>query len=101
VSEKGAAGLMQITPLTGQELGLANPLHPEQNLRAGVRYLAELKRSFADDEVLALAAYNAGPRRVQQAGGAVPEIGQTRDFVDQVLALKTEFRLRFSAISRR
>lgn len=101
VSEKGAAGLMQITPLTGLELGLLNPLHPEQNLRAGVRYLAGLKRSFADDEVLALAAYNAGPRRVQQAGGAVPEIGQTRDFVDQVLALKTEFRLRFSAISRR
>lgn len=101
LSERGAAGLMQITPLTSQELGLTNPLHPEQNLRAGVRYLAELKRSFADNEILALAAYNAGPRRVQEAGGVVPDIGQTRDFVEQIQALKPEFRQRFRTITRR
>lgn len=101
MSERGAAGLMQITPLTRQELGLADPLHPESNLRAGIRYLADLKRSFADDEVLALAAYNAGRRRVQEAGNVVPEIGQTKDFVDQVQALKPGFRQRFSTLSRR
>ena len=100
VSERGAAGLMQITPLTRQELGLGNPLHPEANLRAGIRYLADLRETF-NDETLVLAAYNAGPRRVQEAGGVVPDISQTRDFVLQVQALKDSFRLRFRAYSRR
>ena len=100
ISEKGAAGLMQITPLTSLELGLDNPLHPEANLRAGIRYLADLRETFSD-ETLVLAAYNAGPRRVQEAGGVVPEIGQTKDFVIQVQALKGEFRQRFRAITRR
>ncbi len=100
VSERGAAGLMQITPQTSQELGLDNPLHPESNLRAGIRYLAGLHQTFTS-ETLALAAYNAGPRRVQEAGGAVPDIGQTRDFVAQVQNLKSEFRQRFRTVARR
>lgn len=100
VSERGAAGLMQITPQTRQELGLDNPLHPEANLRAGIRYLAALHEIF-NDESLALAAYNAGPRRVQEAGGAVPDIGQTRDFVAQVQSQKGEFRQRFRTVTRR
>jgi soluble lytic murein transglycosylase-like protein len=100
VSERGAAGLMQITPLTSQELGLDNPLHPEANLRAGIRYLAYLRQTFAD-EALALAAYNAGPRRVQEAGGAVPDIGQTKDFVSQVQNLKSEFHQRFRTVAQR
>lgn len=91
-SQRGAKGLMQIAPATAEELGLNNPADPEANLRAGIRYLSSLKKTFQDDMVLALAAYNAGPGKVQRAGGAVPDIEETRDFVSQVLAQADIYR---------
>ena len=68
-SPRGAIGLMQIMPETAQwiafQLGDDNfsleKLHePETNIRYGVWYLAELQREFAGNNILALAAYNAG-----------------------------------------
>lgn len=68
-SPRGAIGLMQIMPETAQWIALQlgddnfslEKLHePETNIRYGVWYLAELQREFAGNNILALAAYNAG-----------------------------------------
>jgi len=85
VSPKGAEGLMQIMPGTGRDLGLLNPFDGSQNLEAGIRYFKSLLDAFGDIR-LALAAYNAGPARVTKTGG-VPDIPETRAYVDRVLAL--------------
>ncbi len=98
VSHKGAQGLMQIVPVTATHLGLKNPMDPEANLRAGIRYLAQLKKAFKGDLVMVLAAYNAGPTKVA-ALGAVPDHQETRAFVVKVLALADSFRNRFQSIA--
>ncbi len=76
VSEKGAAGLMQIMPATQQEvakaLDIENVIEPQNNIRAGIFYLSRLYRMFDEAEEndrlrLTLAAYNAGPGRVFDA----------------------------------
>jgi len=84
VSPKGAEGLMQIMPGTGRDLGLVDPFDGAQNLEAGIRYFKVLLDDFGDLR-LALAAYNAGPARVAKAGG-VPDIPETKAYVDKVLA---------------
>jgi soluble lytic murein transglycosylase-like protein len=84
VSPKGAAGLMQIMPGTGKDLGLANAFDGANNLEAGIRYMRALLDAYGDVR-LALAAYNAGPGRVQK-GGVVPDIPETRDYVAKVMA---------------
>jgi soluble lytic murein transglycosylase-like protein len=60
VSPKGAAGLMQLMPATAVRLGVRNPFRIEENIRAGVRYLAWLMRLFEGDLRLVTAAYYAG-----------------------------------------
>jgi soluble lytic murein transglycosylase-like protein len=83
VSVKGAQGLMQLMPATGEALGLIDPFDPEANIRAGTRYLkAQLSRFSTLEE--ALAAYNAGPGKVIEHGG-VPPFAETQDFVRRVL----------------
>lgn len=89
VSAKGAVGLMQLLPTTAAALGVSDPLDPGQNVSAGARYLGSLMRRFGDPK-LALAAYNAGPSRVE-ACGALPPFRETRRYVQRVLELKGEF----------
>ena len=84
VSPKGAAGLMQIMPGTGRDLGLADAFDGANNLEAGIRYMRSLLDAYGDVR-LALAAYNAGPGRVRK-GGNVPDIPETRGYVDKVMA---------------
>src|ERR1044071_1860745 len=60
VSNKGARGLMQLMPETAKRYGIRNIFDPEENIRGGVRELAELLQMFHDDLPRALAAYNAG-----------------------------------------
>jgi soluble lytic murein transglycosylase-like protein len=67
-SEAGAQGLLQVMPLTAAELQL-DPNRPSSNVLAGARYLKEMITRFGSTD-LALAAYNAGPGAVEQAGDA-------------------------------
>ena len=84
VSPKGAQGLMQLMPQTAAGLGVENTLDPAANVEGGVRYLRQLLDQYDGDAVKALAAYNAGPQRVQQYGG-VPPYPETRAYVTRVI----------------
>ena len=85
VSSKGALGLMQLMPATARQLGVSNPFDPKQNVEAGAGLLRQLIDRYGGDLSLALSAYNAGPSRVDRAGG-VPNITETTNYVRSVLA---------------
>jgi soluble lytic murein transglycosylase-like protein len=86
VSRKGALGLMQIMPATARDLSLDQPFDAAENIRAGTEYLRRMLDLFDGDEVLALAAYNAGPTTVSTYGG-VPPYRETVSYVRRVLRL--------------
>ena len=68
VSNKGAAGLMQLMPATAVNFGVTNRFEIEQNIRGGVAYLASLLRLFNGDLRLVTAAYVAGEGRILPVG---------------------------------
>ena len=80
VSASGAVGLTQLMPSTAAGLNV-DPWDPQENLLGGARFLGAQIERFGSVE-LALAAYNAGPGRVDEAGGVPPE---TQDYVSRVL----------------
>ncbi|MFT5222912.1 MAG: hypothetical protein ACI867_001222 [Glaciecola sp.] len=83
VSHAGAIGLSQLMPGTAAGLGV-DPWNPYENLDGGARYLrAQIERFGQAD--LGLAAYNAGPGRVQRAGNTIPNIVETQIYVLRVL----------------
>ena len=84
VSSKGAQGLMQLMPATQSDLGVRDPFDPAENIGAGARYLKQLLARYKSDLRLALAAYNAGPQRVEP-GGQVPAIAETQAYVRAIM----------------
>lgn len=83
VSPAGARGLAQLMPATARELGV-DPGDPFANLEGGARYLRAQLDRFDGDLEKALAAYNAGPGRVERAGG-VPDIRETKTYVAAIM----------------
>jgi soluble lytic murein transglycosylase-like protein len=84
LSPKGAQGLMQLMPQTASQLGVHNAFDPQANVEAGTRYLRTLLERYNFDLIKALAAYNAGPQRVEQYNG-VPPYYETKAYVARIV----------------
>lgn len=83
-SPAGARGLAQLMPGTARQLGVDSS-DPYANLEGGARYLRMQLDHFGGDVEKALAAYNAGPGRVERANG-IPRIRETREYVASIMA---------------
>ena len=84
VSRAGAMGLMQIMPDNLAAFNVKDPFDPWENIKGGSGYLKSLMNRFDGKVPLALAAYNAGPTRVENHQG-IPPFPETRDYVKRVM----------------
>lgn len=85
VSNKGAAGLMQLMPATASRFGVRDRFDPQDNIEGGARYLSTLLDMFPYDLKLAVAAYNSGENAVKRSGNQIPPIAETQNYVEKVL----------------
>lgn len=120
-SSAGAIGLMQLMPATGRNVakqlrmpfsGIDTLTDPQENIRLGTTYLGQMAQRYGGNQVLATAAYNAGPHRVDRW---LPESGdvdariwienipfnETRKYVRRVLAAEAIFHWRMTGQMRR
>ncbi|GIP35811.1 lytic transglycosylase domain-containing protein [Paenibacillus sp. J2TS4] len=99
-SHAGAKGLMQLMDGTARGLGVTDSFDPEQNIHGGTRYLSSLLAKYNGQEAVALAAYNAGPGRIDRLGIAneadlrakfnlLP--GETQKYITKVMDLKQTY----------
>jgi soluble lytic murein transglycosylase-like protein len=86
VSNKGARGLMQLMPETARRYGVRRVHDPEENIRGGVAYLADLLELFGNDLSRTLAAYNAGEGAVAKYAG-IPPYSETMTYVKRALTV--------------
>jgi soluble lytic murein transglycosylase-like protein len=86
ISNKGARGLMQLMPETARMYGVRNVFDPEDNIRAGVRNLADLLERYRGDLRRVLAAYNAGDGAVAKYRG-IPPYEETMTYVKRALTV--------------
>ena len=91
VSPKGAGGLMQLMPATAEAVGVRDVFLPRANIDGGCRYLRGLLDRYAGNVPLAVAAYNAGPERVDAARG-VPHIVETQEYLSRVLVYRLAYQ---------
>jgi soluble lytic murein transglycosylase-like protein len=84
LSPRGAQGIMQLMDATAKQYGVRNVFDPAENIDAGVHFLADLLKRYDGDVEKTLAAYNAGPERVDEAGG-VPQIPETQAYVRAIM----------------
>jgi hypothetical protein len=90
VSSAGAQGIAQFMPETAASMGLQNPFDPLQAIPASARLLRELIGQFGNLG-LAAAAYNAGPKRIQDwlaKKGKLPE--ETKGYVKTITGSPAE-----------
>jgi soluble lytic murein transglycosylase len=90
VSSKGALGLMQLMPATAAQHQVHNVFLPRDNIEGGCRHLRMLLDRYGGNLPLTIAAYNAGTRRVEEAGG-VPLIRETREYLARVLRYRLAY----------
>ncbi len=120
-SGAGAVGLMQLMPATGKATaraakipyrGRASLTDPKTNIQLGTRYLGDMYRRFGNSQVLATAAYNAGPHRVDAWLDDVDEMpaeiwietipfDETRKYVQRVLSANAVFHWRLTNRTQR
>jgi soluble lytic murein transglycosylase len=112
VSTAGAVGLMQLLPETAKGIALrtggdrfvvTDLRNPEINVRYGSWYLDHLRDRYDGDLRLALAAYHAGPGNVDSwldAGGGIA-FPETRDYVEQVLSVRSVYAKAYPDLLRR
>jgi len=93
-SSKGAMGVMQLMPSTAAALGVKDNSSTTDNIRAGAKHIKNLLVRYHGNIGLALAAYNAGERRIGQSNLRIPPYKETMLYVPLVLA-------RFSAMEAR
>ncbi len=92
VSPKNARGLMQLLPQTAAQLGVHDVFDPRENVEGGTRYLKDMLARYHNDLTLALAAYNAGPERVEQYGRRVPPYPETVKYVQRISRSYAHFK---------
>lgn len=101
-SSAGAKGLMQLMDKTAAGLGVEDSFDPAQNIDGGSRYLSYLLRKYDGSEMTALAAYNAGPGRVDRVGlrsdadvaARLSELpAETQAYIGKVLAARSGWTL--------
>jgi len=90
VSPKGARGLMQLMPETAAQHMVRDVFLPRDNVEGGCRHLRMLLDRYRGNLPLAIAAYNAGTRRVDEAGG-IPPIPETREYLARVLRYRLAY----------
>ena len=86
VSAQGSLGLMQVMPKTGARFGITRLLDPQENLKAGTRYLRFLLDRYQGDTARAVVAYNAGEEAMDRAHGVAPT-EESRTYAIAVLDL--------------
>ena len=91
ISKKGAMGLMQLMPRTAEALGVEDIFDPEHYINRGVLYFKSLVNIFEGDVKLALAAYNAGIRKVRMYQG-IPPFKATRYYIKKVFKYYEHYR---------
>jgi len=101
VSRKGALGLMQLMPQTAAQHQVVDVFLPRDNIEGGCRHLRMLLDRYGGNLPLAIAAYNAGTRTVEDAGG-VPPIAETQEYLARVLRYRLAYlRDRAGVLARR
>jgi hypothetical protein len=93
VSKRGAKGLMQLMPITAKSLGVEDIFDPEHNINAGVVYFKKMLNLFDGDVKLALAAYNAGSKKVRKYKG-IPPFKATKIYIRKVFKYYELFKER-------
>ena len=90
VSPVGAQGLMQLMPEVAEEMGVADPFNPRQNIMGGARLLRNLLNHFKGNVKLTLAGYNAGPAAVARSRGRIPPFRETQNYVKRITRLMAD-----------